>query len=106
MSDDVMFEIDDGNPRRKTTVMEFLTTHKAVAEKLVYGEWTTEPPTVAGWYWARTNKGIPYIVRVGLFGTGVTGTLWVYTTNSTKAFDFDMVDYWLGPLPVPEPPKE
>jgi hypothetical protein len=67
--------------------------------------WTTEQPTEPGWYWARSAKGVPYIVQVGLFGSGESGTLWVYMTHYSKAFDLDIVDYWLGPLPVPELPK-
>jgi hypothetical protein len=68
-------------------------------------QWTTAPPTVKGWYWARTNKGKPYIVKVDEFGLGISGNLWVYVVGTDKAIDLDFVDYWLGPIPEPEPPK-
>jgi hypothetical protein len=68
--------------------------------------WTTTPPTVEGWYWVCTNKGVPHVVKVGLFGTGQTGNLWVYETGHSQAYDLDVYDYWLGPIPVPEPPKD
>ncbi len=74
-------------------------------ENLIAMIWTTEPPTQEGWYWARTNKGQPFIIRVGFYGTGQTGTLWAYDTERNM-LDLDVLDYWLGPLPVPEPPKE
>jgi hypothetical protein len=69
-------------------------------------EWTQEVPTREGWYWARTNNGHPYIVKVGKFGLGISGILWVYMVGSDKAMDVDIVDLWLGPLPIPDIPTE
>ena len=68
-------------------------------------QWTADEPTRQGWYWAQTDAGIPTIVKVGLFGTGKSNTLWVYMTGNDKAHHFDIFDFWLGPLPVPEPPE-
>lgn len=59
-------------------------------------EWTTEPPTQAGLYFA-CQSGIVYWVEV-------LGNL---TVDNPRGDGFPLEDYshWIGPLPQPEPPK-
>ncbi len=71
---------------------------KAVAEMWDCPEWTTEPPTVEGLYFAKHKKG--------------DGPMWVYFDGKEVLhFDYegaaDVSDFshWLGPIPEPGPPK-
>jgi hypothetical protein len=59
-------------------------------------EWTTEPPTVEGWYWVKRHSEIDLI----FFQDG-TVTSSVY--DNARALDYS---HWLGPLPEPELPKD
>lgn len=60
------------------------------ADKLFF-EWTTEPPTEAGWYW----------IRAKVIGHEVVGVAqYPYTSN----VNIDKITHWLGPLPIPAPP--
>jgi hypothetical protein len=66
--------------------------------------WTTEPPTVEGWYWAKwaerhKRDQIVYLQKDEKFAR----VLVIGDTYSREVSDFTL---WLGPLPVPEPPKE
>lgn len=62
--------------------------------------WTTEPPTVEGWYWALDvyQKGINKIVYV------TQGT--VFEVGNLIPQKIGNYHHWLGPLPIPEPPKD
>lgn len=64
-------------------------------------KWTTETPTIEGWYWARTYVGVKEkIFVVEMRQTGI------FITNAECPFPTSMFTHWLGPLPVPEPPDE
>ena len=59
-------------------------------------DWTTTPPKVDGWYWA-LRFGEVQIVNI----RGSVGFI-------VALDDYCMLElftHWLGPLPVPEPPK-
>lgn len=59
-------------------------------------EWTTEPPTVPGWYWWRWHKGaeaIPLEVREGLIVE--------YPRRTLRAVA-DIGGQWAGPIPMPK----
>ena len=58
--------------------------------------WTTEPPTVPGWYWWRWHKGaeaIPLEVREGLIVE--------YPRRTLRAVA-DIGGQWAGPIPMPK----
>jgi hypothetical protein len=59
--------------------------------------WTTDPPTEPGWYWV--YFGIPGGRIVQYFKT-LDGDVRSGNKDTDKH-----VKYWLGPLPVPEPPQ-
>lgn len=84
---------------------EIVSEEIAAAIRAEGSRWTTEPPTEAGWYWARVRNGQPTVVKVGTFGVSLTGTLWAYTTGTFTALDLDTFDCWLGPIPPPAPPE-
>lgn len=70
------------------------------------GEWTTEPPTEPGWYWARhaNQKRLPGAIVVEI-GAGLDGGLYAYPAGEGHhGWDMQMFTHWLGPLPVPAPP--
>jgi hypothetical protein len=67
-------------------------------------QWTTAPPTEPGWYWVKPEK--PF------YNEHKDGVQVVYFDEPyASAVDDDCVKSsdeiaaWLGPLPVPEPPK-
>lgn len=79
-------------------------------------EWTTEAPKVAGWYWAKPksavyneyNHDIYHIwnehdknIQIVYVDDGRLVTI-VDHDSFYVVGDFS---HWLGPLPVPEPPK-
>ena len=70
-------------------------------------QWTTEPPTREGWYWA-INKDDREIWLYRVFRADHGGNdkpleAWVDQYESMRLSDFS---HWLGPLPVPAPPSE
>lgn len=64
-------------------------------------EWTTQPPAVPGWYWARTN-GFVEVVRVAPAGNGR-----LYAQRVKEVFkrrvDASPFSAWAGPIPGPPP---
>lgn len=73
-------------------------------------QWTTEPPTQEGWYWFRASG----FMQSGMF----TELSYVSVMNGVVSFkplidgyewdheyEVEDVTHWLGPLPVPAPPK-
>ena len=71
----------------------------------VFLEWSTTPPTVPGWYWAKLNdesynNGNEKIQVVLVNKGGLVLMVEDDSPNITLAFS-----HWLGPLPIPEPPK-
>jgi hypothetical protein len=77
----------------------------------LYGEWTTETPTVEGWYWFR--------VKSGTSESSITELSYIEIRGGRACFaplvngyefddDYEMSDitHWLGPIPAPEPPTE
>lgn len=81
--------------------------HVSVEEKgatlsAVLLEWTAEPPTQEGWYWAspgihRVDCEIVWVIRQSNGELVISGDEW----NEP----LDVIKHWLGPLPVPEPPS-
>lgn len=79
-------------------------------------DWTTTPPTVEGWYWVYIEdpKAIenPAVVQVERENQKPDDKLGVWHSGNWD--EFESVDeyssifscHWLGPIPVPEPPKE
>lgn len=89
--------------------------------------WTTAPPTVSGWYWARWAGVFEHGMRVGVPMTGETNnriemvhvSFWRehstfpedqdgYTIlapqEENSVYGFQTFDYWLGPITPPEGP--
>jgi hypothetical protein len=75
-----------------------------------YGKWTTTPPTQEGWYWAMSvdDDDSPQVVIVDKnLGTEkdkhplIVGAVYVQ-----DEWQLSLFTHWLGPLPVPAPPKE
>jgi hypothetical protein len=65
-------------------------------------KWTTTPPKEDGVYWAITKRGNgPYCVDVDLR----TGEVWHHGFSGDVSESISYYSHWLGPLPVPEPPK-
>jgi hypothetical protein len=64
-------------------------------------EWTTEPPTQDGWFWA-IGPGNPVVVRVI---EGNPSHFVGFINGVGGAYPVDYFSHWLGPLPIPEPPK-
>jgi hypothetical protein len=64
--------------------------------------WTTTPPTEPGWYWAMLSKeySILYPLVLVEFREGT-----IYTHGNEAPASFESFTHWLGPLPLPEPPK-
>jgi hypothetical protein len=73
--------------------------------------WTTETPTVEGWYWFR--------VKSGTSESSITELSYIEIRGGRACFaplvngyefddDYEMSDitHWLGPIPAPEPPTE
>jgi hypothetical protein len=61
--------------------------------------WTTTPPTEPGWYWAWCEGDTaPVCLNIMITEGGIPLTL----RTILVASEFT---HWLGPLPVPEPPK-
>jgi hypothetical protein len=75
--------------------------------------WTTTPPTEPGWYWA-VYYGKVQILDVDYKTENHSGTEIKYLTFWESGIptipghriDLDAVDYWLGPLPVPDMPLD
>lgn len=63
-------------------------------ESLYSVEWTTEPPTVAGFFWVN--------FRVSAMNLKVVVK---YPLDGTEA-NMNLATHWLGPIPEPETPKE
>ena len=79
--------------------------------KMLYGEWTTEPPTREGLYRVSMSKDNEFWAEV----IKERGKLFVVHIVHFKRQGFsvrqlliELVDkaHWLGPLPVPAPPSE
>ena len=58
--------------------------------------WTTEPPTVDGWYWVPNGEAEREIVRVELPD--------VFRNGTDVAHNVSEFTHWMGPLPEPEKP--
>jgi hypothetical protein len=62
-------------------------------------EWTTEPPTQEGWYWAKDKSfnDPPSVVYVSIR----EGIEYVTSADWKEAKSFERFRAWMGPLPVP-----
>ena len=72
-------------------------------------EWTTEPPTKDGWYWAYCKPGndivedAPEIVTVTF--AGELGIIVESAGHDDWSDTFEVFTHWLGPIPEPEKPS-
>ncbi len=76
-------------------------------EMICPGEWSTAPPTKAGWYWAkddpkRQTGARVHCVEVDAWG-GDEFVAWVVACDSYIPVNY--FTCWLGPIDVPEAPK-
>jgi len=55
-------------------------------------QWTTEPPTREGWYWASVDV------------VGIEARIIVHYPYPSNE-NVDKITHWLGPLPIPELPR-
>ena len=83
------------NGRLYKTRVEAIEAHNALPRAL---RWTTEPPSVAGWYWW-DNGSVQSLARVRV----VDGKLYMtdYGCRDIKIHDCDLVERWAGPIPAP-----
>jgi hypothetical protein len=66
--------------------------------------WTTELPTVEGWYWVRNIKGVIWCEEV-FVKDGVS--CWMHDEDAEyNPIKLDYFTHWLGPIPPPEPPEK
>ena len=72
-------------------------------------QWTTEPPTQEGWYWIYVHHdkfpsgpNVDYVQRDRSGYLGISNGDYLETFEEYAA---GLKAYWLGPLPIPEPPK-
>ncbi len=73
-----------------------------------YLVWTTEPPMQDGWYYSIKGDfpGSVDLVQVVMFPDPDTDRLAiVHVYNDSDLYTLHDFTHWLGPLPVPEPPK-
>jgi len=97
-------------------IREFLTRPEIWSQKgaaqimlmLRYFEWTKDPPTVEGWYWVHTKYQENFQEKTKV-------VLLYLNSEAVFQYDPDYVDFfpdeenfihYLGPLPIPEAPKE
>lgn len=67
---------------------------------VLYLEWSTEPPTQEGWYWAKLKKsGERRIYQIFVDN----GNVYIESDHGEQP---DMISNWIGPLPVPELPEK
>lgn len=77
-----------------------------------FGEWTTEPPTEGGTYWAwvhvenRSGKSYPQVIDIYIHEGEIHIDWPVSGYEWDPNFEVKDITHWLGPLPVPEPPTE
>lgn len=73
-------------------------------------QWTTEAPTVPGWYWASYQGKYQTIILVDKIVSdsegGKAGNLFAYSAYEEEEVSFLEYTHWLGPLPEPEPPPK
>ena len=64
-------------------------------------QWTTEPPTEAGWYWVRRDGDID-VVEVDSAYCGEGGALYAWFTGNECEFRVESLSgEWYGPLLPP-----
>lgn len=93
-----------------------LLADKDIAETFKSWIWTTEPPTQEGWYWVYSEPEIAYGVNRDKLVKQEPETRLYYFNGHIWQFSPDDYEYtpmhepffkyWLGPLPLPEPPQE
>jgi hypothetical protein len=70
--------------------------------------WTTEAPTVTGWYWVRYGPDTNFfaVVRVGhgLVDGQLVRDLIALKVGYSQDFPLSKFAEWYGPLEPPEPP--
>lgn len=100
----------DDKPEIKTRLAE-ITADVSFLPDTGYAldKWTTTPPTEPGWYWAtERHVALPKIVfarHVGTLDGGKGKPIFSIDEDGDIHSVFEYT-HWLGPLPVPEPPKE
>lgn len=83
------------------------TTGEKIAEAIRAQDlqWTTEPPKQRGLYRAIDTKGIGWWVHVSQEPYR-EDVFYVSRFGYGHNVSLDNFTHWLGPLPMPEPPKE
>jgi hypothetical protein len=71
----------------------------------LYGNWTTNPPKQEGFYWVRFADNRITVVEVEKWHDGGMRFTEIGSDEVPKVDDDWSPTHWLGPLPVPEPPK-
>lgn len=68
-------------------------------------QWKTAPPTVDGWYWVSADwRDDAFQVFVDT--THLQSKIIVWVAGSDVWSEIEEFTHWLGPLPVPAPPKD
>lgn len=69
-------------------------------------EWTTEPPTQEGWYWA-AGEGLEIQLCNVVWNIldRDNARFQAMQAGNNDMLEFSEFTHWLGPLPVPEIPK-
>ena len=73
-----------------------------------YMRWTTEPPEQGGWFWASIRYASGRYQRIIFIDKNQTYYAPVDWDDERREHISQLGEdvYWLGPLPVPEPPTE
>ena len=70
-------------------------------------KWTTEAPTVEGWYWAYEDYEDAYtieMVQVVVIAREESFTIFALSTEHNGRQSLEYWDAWLGPIKVPSLP--
>jgi hypothetical protein len=84
-----------------------LEDQKKIMRDLCGGKWTTAP-TKPGWFWARDgDNDEPFIALVATRSTDpFLDSPFEVIGYDDETYPVSNHKYWLGPLPVPQPPQE
>lgn len=69
-------------------------------------KWTTEAPTVEGWYWAYEDYGGSFTIEVVQIVIHAYLHPFVLSSEHNGQQSLEHWDAWLGPIKVPSPPPE
>jgi hypothetical protein len=96
----------DDKPEAKNRLSE-ITADVSFLPDVGYGfdKWATGTPTTEGWYWVTNKRGEVGLVEVTSIENGVFWAGGYDFDHDEVGGSFDEITHWLGPLPIPEPPK-